>query len=165
MTTNFVEFSRPFIESAKKVFETMVYTKITTGQPEIKSGKSAKGDISAVIGITGVFNKEGTEGDFKGQFVISFPEATYIKVAGAMLMEEYKEFNDEIADVGAEICNMIMGNAKAGLKNMGYTFDMSVPTTIHGKDHSITYPKAVTIVVIPIKSDHGDFYFEVCYQE
>jgi len=161
----FVDFSKPFIDAAKNIFETMVYTKISTLKPSFKKDKNALGDISAIIAMVGHRSFEGINSDFKGQFLISFPEITYIKIANAMLSEDFTKFDDEIIDVGEEICNMIMGNAKQKLKDLGFSFEMSIPTTVQGSNHKISYPRSDLIVVIPVTSDHGEFFFEICYQE
>ncbi len=162
---NFLEFSKPFIEAAKNVFETMVFTKLDPGKPSVKKNNSSKGDVSAVLGLSGVLTKEGTEKKYRAMLVISFPYDTYIKVAGAMLMETYTEFNEEIRDVGGEICNMIMGNAKRDLGGLGYTSDMAIPSIIEGPSHTIKYPDGTTVIIIPMKSAHGEMFLELCYAE
>ena len=162
---NFIEFSKPFVDAAKNVFETMVFTKLEPQKPMIKKDNVSKGDVSAVLGLSG----EKTEGDeskpYKAMLVISWPYDTYFKVASAMLMDTFTEYNDEISDVGGEICNMIMGNAKRDLGGMGYTSNMAIPSMIEGKSHNIKYPTGTTVIVIPINSAHGEMFIEICYTE
>lgn len=162
---NFLEFSKPFIEAAKNVFETMVFTKLEPGKPSVKKDNTSKGDVSAIIGLSGEVTKEDGNKKYRAMLVISFPYDSYIKIASAMLMEEYTEFNEEIRDVGGEICNMIMGNAKRDLAGIGYTTDMAIPSIIEGPGHTIKYPDKTTVVIIPIKSAHGDMFLELCYAE
>ncbi len=162
---NFLEFSKPFIEAAKNVFETMVFTKLEPGKPVVKKDSTSKGDVSAVLGLNGVVNKDGNEKNYRAMLVMSFPYDTYLKVAGAMLMEEYTEFNEEIRDVGGEITNMIMGNAKRELGAMGYTSNMAIPSIIEGPEHTIKYPDATAVILIPIKCAHGEMFIELCYAE
>ena len=134
---NFLEFSKPFIEAAKNVFETMVFTKLEPGKPGVKSGNTSKGDVSAVIGLSGDVAKDGANKSYRAMLVMSFPYETYVKVASAMLMEKFAEFNEEIRDVGGEITNMIMGNAKRDLAGLGYTSNMAIPSIIEGPSHTI----------------------------
>jgi chemotaxis protein CheX len=162
---NFIEFSKPFIDAAKNVFETMVFTKLEPQKPTLKTNNTSKGEVSAVLGLSGELEKNGAKTNYKAMLVLSFPYETYFKVAGAMLMETYTAYGPEIADVGGEIVNMIMGNAKRDLKVLGYSSNMAIPTMIEGKEHSIKYPNATAVVLIPIKCSHGDFYMELCYQE
>ena len=163
--TNFLEFSKPFIDAGKNVFETMVFTKLEPGKPEIKKDYKSRGDVSAVLGLTGQIKKEGAPKDYKAMLVLSWPYETYFKVASAMLMENFTEYNNEIADVGAEIANMIMGNAKRVLATMGYSTNMAIPSIIEGKNHTIRYPDNTTVIMIPVNSAHGLFYMELCYTE
>ena len=85
------------------------------------------------MGLSGDVTKNGEPVPCRAMLVISFPMETYLKTASAMLMEEYDSYNEEIADVGAAICNMIMGNAKRTLVESGYTCNMAVPSMVEGK--------------------------------
>jgi chemotaxis protein CheX len=158
----FIAFSKPFLDATKNIFKTMVATDIETGKPYIKEGNVSKGDISSIIGMNGTCERDGKNLDFKGQLVISFPEKTFLKVASAMLMEEYTEVN---ADMGGEIVNMVMGNAKRDLTPLGYKMGMASPSTVTGKDHQIKYMNGVNVVVIPILCAHGELFLEICYDE
>lgn len=160
----FLEFSKPFIEAAKNVYETMVFSKLDPEKPAIKKDATSRGDVSAVIGINGVINKNGGNQRFKGMLVLSWSYETYFKVATSMLMEEFHSYSEEIADVGGEICNMIMGNAKRVLSENGYAIEMAIPSMIEGKDHTIKYPQGTTVVMIPMKSAHGVMYMELCFR-
>jgi chemotaxis protein CheX len=163
--SQFIAFSKPFIDAAKNIFKTMVSTELETGKPTIKEGLVSKGDISSIIGMTGTCERRGETSEFKGQLVISFPKKTFLKVASAMLYENFTELNEDNSDTGAEIINMIMGNAKRDLTPLGYKMGMATPTTVSGAAHEIKYINGVRIIVIPMKCTHGDFFVEICYQE
>ena len=167
MTENkqFVEFSKPFIDACKTIFETMVFTKLDAAKPEIKDSNVSRGDVSALLGLSGDVTKNDNTVPYRAMLVLSFPMETYLKTASAMLMEEYTEYNKEIADVGAEICNMIMGNAKRTLVDSGYECNMAVPSIVEGKAHTISYPPKTTVVIIPVSTAHGPFFIELCYTE
>jgi chemotaxis protein CheX len=161
----FIEFSKPFIEAAKNVFETMVFTKLEPQKPSIKKDNLSKGDVSAVLGLSGEIDRNGSKLPYRAMLVLSWPYDTYYKVASAMLSETYTSYCPEIYDVGGEISNMIMGNAKRDLKTMGYTSTMAIPSMIEGKDHTIKYPNGTTVILIPIICAHGQMYMELCYTE
>jgi chemotaxis protein CheX len=163
--THFIEFSKPFIDAAKNVFETMVFTKLETQKPIIKNDALSRGDVSAVLGLSGELEKNGTKCTYKAMLVLSFPYETYFQVASAMLGETYTAYVSDIHDLGGEIVNMIMGNAKRDLKTMGYTSNMAIPSMIEGKSHSIKYPTGTHVVLIPFNSAHGPIYMELCYSE
>ncbi|MCO4792284.1 MAG: chemotaxis protein CheX [Bacteriovoracaceae bacterium] len=156
----FLKFSKPFLDATKSVFETMISTTISSGKPEFRSGNASLHDITSIIPVSGTINDKD---NYSAQFVISFPEPTYIKIASAMIMEEYTVYSEEIEDVGNEISNIIMGNAKRDLTTQGYTTSMTVPNMIRGEGHVITYPKNTKIVSFPINCDHGEFIIEICF--
>lgn len=163
--SRFIEFSKPFIDAAKNVFETMVFTKLEPTKPIIKNDNLSKGDITAVLGLSGEVEKNGTKVPYKAMLVFSWPYDTYFKIASAMLSETYTSYSPEIHDVGGEIANMVMGNAKRDLRTMGYSSNMAIPSMIEGKDHTIKYPTGTTVILIPMMSAHGQMYMELCYTE
>jgi chemotaxis protein CheX len=162
---HFINFSKPFVSAAKNVFSKMVFAEIKPLKPLIKDTKLSLGEISSIMGLTGKVERNGILTDFKGMFVLSFPKSTYVKIASAMLMEDYNDYVDEICDVGSEISNIITGNAKRDLSEIGYKIDMSIPSTITGSSHAIHYPQNTQIVLIPIECAHGNFYMELSYAE
>ena len=163
--SHFLEFSKPFVDAVKNVFETMVLTKLETQKPIIKTDTVSRGDISAIIGLSGDIEKEGTGGHYKAMLVISFPYDTYFKVASAMLGETYTSYVPDIKDLGGEIVNMVMGNAKRDLKVLGYGSNMAIPSMIEGKGHTINYPSGTRMFLIPFISVHGQLFMELCYSE
>jgi len=161
----FLHFSKAFIDASKNVFETMIFTKLEVDKPVIKSDRKSRGNISAIIGLNGILTLNQEEVPYRSMLMLSFPYETYIKAASAMLMEEYTEYSEEIADVGGEIVNMIMGNTKRKLSESGYSCNMAIPSIVEGKNHTIQYPSSTTVILIPINSSHGPFFIELCYSE
>jgi chemotaxis protein CheX len=161
--SSFIDFSKPFVEAAKNVFNTMVFCKIEPQKPSIKTDTFSKGDVTAVLGLSGELEKGGKNHPYKAMLVLSFPYETYFKVSSAMLGETYTSFNADIRDVGGEIVNMIMGNAKRDLKSLGYSSNMAIPSMIEGSNHSISYPAGTTVIIIPFETVHGKMYMELCY--
>lgn len=162
---HFIEFSKPFISATKNIFETMVFTKLEAQKPAIKNDSLSRGDISAVLGLSGELDKSGNVCPYKAMLVISFPYETYFKIASAMIGETYTSYVPDIHDLGGEIVNMVMGNAKRELKSMGYTSNMAIPSMIEGTGHSIKYPAGTNVVLIPFSSSLGEIYMELCYSE
>jgi chemotaxis protein CheX len=161
--SSFIDFSKPFVEAAKNVFSTMVFCKLEPQKPSIKSDAYSKGDITAVLGLSGELEKGGKTHPYKAMLVLSFPYDTYFKIASAMLGETYTSYTPDIRDVGGEIVNMVMGNAKRDLKTLGYSSNMAIPSMIEGKNHSISYPAGTTVILIPFETTHGPMYMELCY--
>jgi chemotaxis protein CheX len=160
---NFLEFSKPFIDATKMVFEKMMETQIESAKPELKTDSKMYGDISAVIGMSGNKTINDQKSRFRGLLVLSFSEDVYVKIANKMLQEAHTQFNDEIQDVGAEIINIIMGNAKKTLNTVGLFPEMATPSTIRGTGHTITSLDRSYTIIIPFKSSLGEFKMEICY--
>jgi chemotaxis protein CheX len=161
--TSFIDFSRPFVEACKNIFSTMVMCTLEPQKPLIKADNNSRGDITAVIGLSGEVEKNGKKSSYRAMLVLSFPYDTYFKIASAMLGETYTTYHQDIHDLGGEMVNMIMGNAKRDLKNLGYTSNMAIPSLIEGKGHSLTYPAGTKVILIPFECKHGPLYMELCY--
>lgn len=161
----FILFSKPFVDAIKDTFKVMMDTEITIHSPKIKSENKTNGDIAALIGMNGLYIQDEEEHDFKGLLVIAWSMDTYLKVSSKMLMEEFTEYNEEISDTGAEISNIVMGNAKKILASNSYKIDMATPSTIKGHDLEIKYPPKTKVIETVISSDLGEFVMEICYQE
>lgn len=162
----FLTFSKPFVDAIKGVFETMVFSPLTPQKPVMKERSTSKSDIYVVMGLNGLVKSEdGKERVFKGMMVLGFPKETYVKIASAMLMAEYTDYNDEIKDVGAEIANITTGNAKKILSQIGFKIEMSIPSTVIGDACHIEYPKGTNVIEIPFQGNVGIFFMELCYQD
>ena len=144
----------------------MVFTEIQHGTPILKEQVNQLADYSSVMGINGKYENEDLGSvDFQGSLVLSWPMETYLKTASKMLMEEYSEFNDEIQDLGMEIANITMGNAKKIVNPLGYKIEMSVPNCVVGKDHAVESDKGTVTIVIPLQSELGAFFMEINYKD
>ena len=146
--SHFLEFTKPFVDAVKNVFETMVYTKIETQKPIIKTDSVLRGDISAIIGLSGDIDKEGCGGHYKAMLVISFPYDTYFKVASAMLGEPYTSYVPDIKDLGGEIVNMVststVYNSTAVALNSA-ALNSAYPTAMIGFKVQCTNPSVLKI--------------------
>lgn len=151
------EFINPFLTSILNVLSTMAQTNAQPGKPEIKKDKTAKGDVTGVIGMAG----EQT----KGSLAITFSEPAILHIASKMLMEEFTEIDEAVIDTVGEITNMVTGGAKKLLAEKGYKFDLAIPTTISGKGHTINHKSSKAIVMIPFTMDAGDFFVEVSFEQ
>ncbi|MGB0453240.1 MAG: chemotaxis protein CheX [Bacteriovoracaceae bacterium] len=161
----FLGFSKPFIDGVKEVYSTMMSTEIQNDKPEIKQNPTSKGFYSSIIGMNGVLEVDGNSKQFQGSMSITWEKEAYLKTAGQMLMEEYTEFNEEIQDAGAEIVNIVMGNAKKVLAEEGYKIEMSTPTVVTGEDHELGYQKCVITIATPFESELGKFWLEIGYRD
>ncbi len=151
-----VKYVNPFIEAAVHVLNTVAFTKAEFSKPYLKKDKVARGDVSAIIGLTG---------DVKGTISVSFTEKSILTIVTNMFKEEVTELNDEVRDAAGEIANMISGQARQKLEGLGRNLKAAIPTVIIGKNHTITHITDEKIVAIPFNSNNGEFTIEVCFEE
>ncbi len=150
-----VEVAKPFIKATINVLSTMAMIEPAPGKPFVKTNNVASGDVSAVIGFTGVKN---------GSISVSFSKKCAIAVVKSMLGDDVQDIIQDTKDAVGEITNMISGQARAGLSEMGMTFQGSTPTVIMGDSHTIAHVSKSPIMCIPFTTSYGDFYLEFCFE-
>ena len=150
-----VKLINPFINATTNVLETMAFTKSQAGKPYLKEDDAAHGDVSGVIGFTGETN---------GTVSVTFAESCILKIVSNMFGEEMKEINNEITDAVGEITNMISGQARKELEEIGKLFHGAIPSVISGKNHKVETMTKGPRIAIPFKTDAGSFTIIVCLE-
>lgn len=155
MDTQFID---PFLTATLHVLEVQAQVQAKAGKIFLKkANEQLVGDISGVIGVV--------SDAFNGSVVISFPEATFLKVMSGMLGEEITKMDKEIVDGAGEITNMIFGQAKVVLNEKGYGIKMAIPSVVTGKGHSLNAMTKGPVVVVPFDSNVGKFFVEIGLSE
>jgi chemotaxis protein CheX len=144
------EYINPFLSSAISVFNTMLGTKLTRGEPFLMNGTQPKHEVSGIIGLSG---------QAKGMVVLSLCREAAINAAGVMLGETPTEINADVSDAVGELTNMIAGAAKAQLEHLNMS--VSLPSVITGKSHCIEFPKNTMPICIPFDCVWGQVAVEV----
>lgn len=152
-----VNIINPFLEAAMKVLGTMANVEARPGRPFIKPDNYARGDVSGIIGIKA--------SDQRGTISVTFEGRCAMAVVGKMLMEELGDLNQDVADGVGEITNMISGQARRGLAEVGLSFEAGIPTVVVGRHHKIVHISTGPILAIPFKTDFGDLVVEVCFEQ
>jgi chemotaxis protein CheX len=78
-----------------------------------------------------------------------------------MFGEEMTEVNDEIADAVGELTNMISGQARKNLEEIGKKYQAAIPSVVTGKSHKLESMTKGPQIAIPFKTDFGSFTIEV----
>lgn len=151
-----VKLINPFINATMHVLETIAFTTAEPGKPYLKSDEIATGDVTGVIGLTG---------EVSGTITVSFSEACILSIVSKMFGEEMTTLNGEIQDAVGEVSNMISGQARQKLEELGRSLQAAIPTVITGKNHRISHITKFPVVALPFKTDKGDFTIEVCFEE
>lgn len=142
-----------FIDGVQKTLSTMAMTESKPQKAFVEKDFKAKGDVSGMIGMI--------SGDMKGTITISFEKSAIFKILENMLGEANEEINDEVRDAVGELTNMIYGTAKTSLNELGYNFEMAIPTVITGNHQITSYHKGAALV-IPFEMDGvNNFFIEI----
>ena len=146
----------PFINATMNVLETMAFTKCKANKPYVKKDDRAQGDVTGVIGLTGLAN---------GTVAVTFDEGSILKIVSNMFGEEIKELGNDVSDAVGELTNMISGNARRELEEQGKVFHAAVPSVISGKSHVIKHYSDGPKIAIPFDTENGTFTIEVCIEK
>jgi chemotaxis protein CheX len=150
-----VNVINPFIDSTLHVLNTIASTEAKPGKPFLKKDQIARGDVTGVIGLTG---------EASGTVSVSFTEKCILALVTKMFGEEMTTLNKEIQDAVGEISNMISGQARQKLEDMGNSLKAAIPSVIMGKDHTIRHITTYPVIAIPFRTDFGEFTIEVCFE-
>ena len=149
------EYVNPFLEATVSVLKTMASLEVVPGRPFIKKDSSACGDVSGIVGITG---------ETEGSLCITFSRDCILQVVTKWFGEEAKEINDDVKDAVGELTNMISGDSRRRLQEVGFTFHGSVPSVISGPGHEVKHITRSPILSIPFTLNGNGFVVEVCFK-
>ena len=149
------DVAKPFVDATRHVLTMMAQLDPKPGKPYVKKASAAAGDVSAIVGLTG---------DRNGSISISFSKKCAIAVVKNMLGDDIVDIIQDAKDAVGEITNMISGQARAGLSELGIPLQGSTPSVVFGANHTLTFPGQATIIAIPFSTEHGNFTLEFCFQ-
>jgi len=149
-----VEYLNPFITSIISVFDTMLDVKIKRGTPFTSSSPLPEHEISGIIGLTG---------KAKGVAVVSLGKETALRCAEQLLGERPPAINSDVADAVGELANIVAGGAKAQLQQL--CMNLSLPSVITGKNHTVGFPRGLAPVCIPFECEWGPISLQVGLKE
>ena len=150
-----VALAKPFVQATINVLSSMTGLSPVPGKPYVKKTDKAQGDVSAIVGITGCKS---------GAVALSFSQSCAIALVKGMLGDAIEDIIADTRDAVGEYTNMISGQARATLSEMGLPLQGSTPSIVFGANHSLSFPGQVTTVAIPFETDYGAFTLEFCFQ-
>lgn len=118
-----------------------------------KRGGATGGVASGVIGFAGE--------KVVGNLTVSFPQETVLHLYELMTGEKPTEINHEVMDSIGEISNIALGSAKSKFATVGLHFDISIPSVIVGKGHSVGYKDDDPVAAIKFSLGEFEFFAEV----
>lgn len=143
-------FINAFVEGVIKTVSLMAQTEVTPGKPTVESKFQSKGEVAGMVGM--IF------GPMKGTMSISFDQSSIFYILESMLGEKHTQITDEVADAVGEMTNQIYGTAKTALNQMGYAFEMAIPSVIKGSFVISKHHNGATLV-LPFNLNNGSTFF------
>lgn len=145
-----------FVDGVVKTLKTMASTDATPGKPFIEPKFVLKGEIAGMVGMVAP--------PLKGTLVISYHKDSIFQILENMIGEKHTELNKDVSDAVGELTNMIYGSAKTSLNQLGYNFEMAIPTVISGNFQITQGDKGATLVIPFNLSNGSTFYVEITVQ-
>ncbi|THB72598.1 MAG: chemotaxis protein CheX [Desulfobulbaceae bacterium] len=130
----------------------MVMMEVSPSEIQDQEPRLHSNSISGVIGLAG---------KVKGVLAIHMPESIAFKITGSFLGIDVDSMNEDVEDAIGEIANMLGGNLKTILSDSGKDIDLSLPTTISGKEYDFQSLKNAEREVIIFDTDGGGFIIEI----
>jgi chemotaxis protein CheX len=151
-----VDFINPFIESSVKTLNAMCGMKdINAGKPYLYNEEEELNiDISGTLVISSPY--------FKGSIAISFADNVYKDLINTMLAQDSESIDIDNQEGAAEIINIIFGQTKAELNTRGYNLERAIPSVMRGHNHKINQNNKIPVLLVPFKTDAGDFFIQIC---
>ena len=118
-----VALAKPFVQATINVLSSMTGLSPVPGKPYVKKTDKAQGDVSAIVGITGCKS---------GAVALSFSQSCAIALVKGMLGDAIEDIIADTRDAVGEITNMISGQARATLSEMGLPLQGSTPSIVFG---------------------------------
>lgn len=132
-------FINAFIEGVQKTLSLMAQTDVKAAPPKIEKVFQSRGEVAGVVGMVA--------GEMKGTLTISFSKPAILEILRNMLGENYTEINQEVADAVGEVTNQVYGTAKTSLNQMGYAFEMAIPSVVQGQFTISKYHSGATLIL------------------
>ncbi len=150
-------FLNAFVDGVVKTLSLMAGTDVKPLGPKIETKFESRGEVAGMVGMVA--------GNMKGTLTISYTQNSIFKILENMLGEKYTELTPDVTDAVGEMTNQIYGTAKTTLNQMGYQFEMAIPTVIQGKFYISQYHSGTTLVIpFQITGTENIFFVEVTVQ-
>jgi chemotaxis protein CheX len=147
-----VDIREQIISSTVEIFTSMVMMDVGVAEKVNENHRKLENTITGVIGLAGTH---------KGVLAIHFPYAVAFAITSNFLGIDIDEINEDVEDAIGEIANMLGGNVKSILSENGRDIDLSLPSTISGKEYGFQSSKSADKTLIAFTAEAGDFIVEL----
>lgn len=133
-----VEFVAPFAEATSSVTEMVI------GMKPVRGALGAKPELFTAQPVNILC---GVNGDLEGLVMYSMSKDTALKVAGLMLGQEPRVFDQLVASAISELGNMITGSSSGIFAEKGIICNITPPTLVRGNSIRISTFNTPTLVI------------------
>lgn len=138
-------------ETTVEIFTTMVMLDV-----ELKGDAEKESllcdSITGFVGLAGVH---------KGVIAVHLPNSVALDITGSFLGMEVTEINEDVEDAIGEVANMIGGSVKSILSEGGGDIDLSLPSTVSGREYEFQSNKNADLTRLVFTTRSGDFIVEL----
>lgn len=135
-------------DSVVEIFSSMVMMDVAS------QGEGSADNLNFTDSISGVVGLAGTH---KGCLAIHLPHPTAMAITSSFLGMEVEELGEDVEDAVGELANMLGGNIKSILTEKGRDIELSLPTTVSGREYDFQPTKEAERIILKFTSDAGDF--------
>ncbi len=150
------EFIAPFAEATSAVAEMMMGTRPNRGQ------LSAKPELFTALPVNILC---GVNGDLEGLVMYSMSKDTALAIAGLMMGNSPRVFDQLVASAISELGNMITGNSSSIFAGQGVVCNITPPTLVRGNSIRISTFNTPTLVIPLIFDGVGTIEVNVSLRE
>lgn len=147
-----MDISAKIVESTMEIFSTMVMMDLSVAGPPLSGSGTLCDTITGMIGLAGTH---------KGVLAIHIPNPVAMAITSSFLGMEVETINDDVRDAVGELANMLGGNVKTILSQNGRDIELSLPSTIAGHEYGFQAAADVDLVILPFRTEKGEFLIEL----
>lgn len=155
MSTPNLKLIPAFIEKAViNAFNIQIASKISATNKSMGTDLLEKHSIDCISSL--IMNSN----EYVGSIVLAFPKKTFLNIVERMLGETHTEITPETSDASGELLNIIYSSSRKDINEQGFSFGMSIPSTIIGSNLNISKSNlSGTLLFIEFNGDIGPFLF------
>lgn len=150
-----VEYIEPFVAAAMNIFASELNIRAERGKLRVDGNYFTTKEVSVLIGITG---------EVEGNVVYGLHRTVAMDIAGRLLGQPQKIFDDMCKSAIAELGNIISGHAAALLEKNRIACAISPPSLVIGKGTRIQ-TVGIPRLVIPLDIEIGELEIGVSLRE
>jgi chemotaxis protein CheX len=146
-----VNFLNPFVNGVLKMMEIQCFTKVKAGEITVlKPNQYPPVDICGTIGVV--------SDTFNGTIMLHFKTDVYLRVGKKMVGDEFQAGSPSFMDAIGEMCNIVLGQARIALNQMGYNIQQALPSVSYGKDQMTKVISNSPSILIPFDVEGGGMF-------